>query len=162
MPEFKSLKELNDYIEKQYLVQFLEKIGNEIKGWLKNNVRLLWYERDFTPTHYTRTMELIECISVRPVKKNADGSYQTEVFFDTDKMHTYPASDGEWSKHESITSGTDVRLMIPAFVEFGENSPLFSYEGVHPVETTKEEIISDGYIINRMKELLESKGIKCI
>lgn len=162
MPDFKNLKDLNNYIEKQYMVQFLNKIGDEIKGWLKNNVRLLWYERDFNPTHYTRTMELLECISVRQAKKMPDGFYQVEIYFDTDKMNNYPPENGEWSKHESITTGTDIRLMLPLWIEEGQNSPLFSYEGVRPVETTRSEIIDDNHIINRMRELLEYKGIKCL
>jgi ABC-type molybdate transport system substrate-binding protein len=162
MPEFKDLKSLNVYIEKTYLIQALNKIGEEIKGWLRNNVRLLWYERSYTSTAYSRTYELIDSISVRQAKKMPDGYYQVEIYFDTDLMNTYPASDGEWSKHESITTGTDVRLMIPAFVEWGQNSPLFSYEGVHPVQTTYEEIRDDNYLVTRMKELLGNAGFKCV
>jgi hypothetical protein len=161
MPTFNNPDSLMKHLESQ-MVNNLQKIGDEVKSWLRNNVRLLWYERDFTPQAYTRTMELIECISVRPVKKTGNGQYQVEIFFDTDKMNTYPASDGEWSKHESITTGTDVRLMIPSFIEWGQDSPLFSYAGVHPVEITISEIEQDKYIITRMRELLESKGYKCV
>lgn len=159
--QFDSISALMKHLESQMVVN-LEKIGEEIKGWLRNNVRLLWYERDFTPSAYTRTMELINCLSIRKAKKIGNGQYQVEIFFDTDQMNTYPASGGEWSKHESITTGTDVRLMLPLWIEEGQNSPLFSYDGVHPVQTTIDEIEQDKYLKNRMMELLEKQGWKCM
>lgn len=149
------------HLESQMVLN-LAKIGEEVKGWLRNNVHLLWYNRPFTPQNYDRTFELIECLSVRPVKKTGNGQYQVEIYFDTDKMNTYPAENGQWSKHESITTGTDVRLFIPLWIEEGQNSPLYSFDGVHPVETTISEVEQDHYIKNRMMELLRDKGYKCV
>lgn len=162
MPTFTNLSDLFKYIEKEIPIN-LEKIGEEVKSVLRNNVRLLWYGRSFTPTHYTRTMEYIDSISLKKAKKVGD-SWQVEIYFDTDKINPYPAENGEWSKHESITNGEDMSAAIPYFIEFGNNpngkNPIYEYEGVRPVGETIDWIKEDNYLRNRMIELLEMKGYK--
>lgn len=159
--EFTSWDSLFKYLEEQVEVN-INKIGEEIKSVLRNNVRVLWYERPFTPQYYSRTYELIDSISLKRAKKTALGTYECEIYFDTDKINPYPSENGEWSKHQSITDDEDVSEFIPLWVEEGENSPLFSYEGVYPVRETKDFLEEDKYLKNRMKELLEDKGFICV
>jgi hypothetical protein len=159
--QFTTWDSLFKYLEEQVEVN-IQKIGEEIKGVLRNNVRLLWYERDFTPQYYTRTYELIDSITCRKAKKTAIGTYEVEIYFDTDKINPYPSENGEWSKHESITDGSNVSQYIPQYIEEGQNSSIYSYEGVHPVRETVDWEKDDRYLKNRMKELLEDKGFICI
>ena len=158
--EFKSISAALAYLETHVVIS-LERIGEELKGVLRNNVRLLWYERDYTPTHYTRTYELIDSITVSKAKKVGNG-YEVMIYFDTDKINPYPASDGEWSKHQSITTGTDVSVYIPLWADQGQNSPLFSYEGVGFMKETIDWIKEDEYLKNRMIELLVMKGFNVL
>ena len=51
----------------------LNKIGEEVKSWLRNNIRLLWYERKYEPKNYTRTFELIDCLEIRKAQKLSNG-----------------------------------------------------------------------------------------
>lgn len=148
------------YVESNVVVD-LEAIGEKIKNILRENVKKLWYERNYTPTHYTRTFELIDSITVSQARKINKG-YEVVIYFDPDKINPYPAENGEWSKHESITTGTNIAPYLPLWIEEGQNSPLFSYEGVHPVKTTKEYLRQNQYIIREMAKLLEAKGFKVI
>jgi hypothetical protein len=158
---FTNMDDLLKYLESNIPID-LEKIGEEIKGVLRFNVQQLWYNRPFTPTHYTRTFELIDSITCSKAKKVGNGEYQVQIYFDTDKINPYPSENGEWSKHESITTGTNIAPYLPLWIEEGQNSPLFSYDGVHPVETTIDWVIEDQYLKNRMIELLEKRGFKCM
>jgi hypothetical protein len=160
MPMFNSIEAALKYIEANLPIN-LNKMAEEIKSILRNNVRVLWYERDFTPTHYTRTMELIDCISVKKAVKIGN-AYQVKIYFDTNLINPYPSENGEWSKHESITDGRDVSQYIPSFIEYGQNSPLFPYDGVHPVQETIDWIKEVNYLKTRMMELLKDKGFSCI
>jgi hypothetical protein len=76
--EFTSWDSLFKYLEEQVEVN-INKIGEEIKSVLRNNVRVLWYERPFTPQYYSRTYELIDSISLKRAKKTALGTYEQNL-----------------------------------------------------------------------------------
>lgn len=157
MTQIRSFKQLEQVLL-QKIALSVEEIGKQIKEMLRKNVQELWYERSYTPTHYTRTFELIDSITVTEAKRVPDG-YQVVIYFDTDKIHPYPpAKPREWPRHQSVTDGADVSFYIPWWVEFGQKSPLFSYEGVHAMEKTKEEVIDDEWIKQRIKEVLGVRG----
>lgn len=159
--EFRTIEEALQYLEASIVLN-LEKIGEEIKSVLRQHVWVLWYNRPYTPTHYTRTLELIDCLTVTKAKKIA-GGYEVMIYFDTDKINPYPpANPGEWTRHQSITDGQDVSEFIPLWIEEGQNSPLFSYSGVHPVQETIDWEKEDQYVFTRMKELLGRQGFKCL
>lgn len=155
MATFSNLKDLMSYIEKNIPIS-LEIIGEEIKKILRDNVQQLWYDRPFTPTYYTRTMQYIDSISVDKAVKIGD-MYQVSIYFATDLILPYPSENGEWPKHESIY-GEDVSAAIPYYIENGNNSPIFNYEGVHPMETTKDWLIETDYVKKRMIQILGSYG----
>ncbi len=147
-----------DQVLNQNIALLVKEIGEHIKDMLRKNVDELWYKRGYTPTHYTRTFQLINSITVTDVKKVPEG-YQVVIFFDPDKIHPHPpAKPREWPRHQSVTDGADVSFYIPWWVEFGQKSPLFSYEGVHAMEKTKEEVIDDEWIKQRIKEVLGVRG----
>ena len=81
---FKNWDELLKYCENNIVIS-LETIGEEVKKILRNNVQKLWYERNYEPTHYTRTYELIDSITVSKARK-IDNGYEVVVYFDTDKI----------------------------------------------------------------------------
>lgn len=166
MKACKNLTEVNNYLGK-IVEQEIMKFAEEIKKALRSELKAKFYGRegysqnDAGTQWYTRTWELIECISVRPLKK--DGNvYSTEIFYDTDKMNTYDAANGEWSKHQSITTGTDVRLMLPFWVEFGQDSPLYSWEGFNIVGDLTDRLIDDRALLLHFAHKFEQKGFKCI
>lgn len=156
---FNSIDELMIYLQEQIPIN-LEIIGEEVKEILRNNVQQLWYGRSFTPHYYTRTFEYINSIVCSKAVPIGSGMYEVEIYFDTNLIHPYPSTNGNWPQHESIY-GDDVSEFIPEWIEEGNNSPLFSYEGVHPTEDTKQWIEESGYFKNEIIKLLGIKGITC-
>jgi hypothetical protein len=144
----------------------IQKIGEEVKGILRNNVRVLWYERNgmnWSPQDYERSFQLIESITCRKAIKTGN-KYEVEIFFDTNKIiPMYGTDDKPWTRHMSVVDYTDVSEAIPLWIEEGNNnSSIYSYDGVHPVQTTKQDLKDDNYIKERLKELLEMQGYKVI
>jgi hypothetical protein len=160
---FSDFNALMKHLESNVLLN-IQKIGEEVKGILRNNVRVLFYERNgmnWTPEDYTRTYELIDSLEVTPVKKIGN-KYEVSVFFNDEKIHPYKVA-GEWSAHESVVTGQDVSQNIPFYMEYGNQSSLYSYSpDSPPVQTTIEDLKSDDYIKERLKELLEIQGYKVI
>jgi len=156
-----------DLILGEIISEEIMKFAKEVKKALKAELKAKFYGRpgyaqDNSGTDwYTRTWELVDCISVRPLKKNGN-EFITEVFYDTDKMNTYPTDGHEWSKHESITTGTDVRLMIPFWIEFGQDSPLYSWGEFNIVGDLTERLIDDRALLQHFMSALTKKGFKCI
>jgi hypothetical protein len=163
MPEFHDLKSLNDFLEKQYMIDFMTRIGKEVFDILYAEVNVGWYQRAYTPQQYERTMQLLHSITVSPVKK-INGEYQVEIYYDTDKIIPLDGTaDKPWSRHMSIIDGSDWSDAIPYFVEYGNGDSLvYQFEGTHPVENTYKQLLSDNHLLTRFRELFAIKGIKCI
>lgn len=163
MPEFRTIKEMNQWIEKTYMVDFMNRIGEEIKGMLRSEVDALWYRRAFTPQQYERTYQLLESISLSPVKKT-NGEYWCKIYYDTDKIIPMDGTETmPWTRHKSIVDGESSAEAIPAFIEYGNgDSPIYQYDGVHPVQNVRERLHEDNHLLTRFKELFELKGIRCI
>lgn len=156
---FNTIEELMIYLQKQIPIG-LEKIGEEVKEILRNNVQELWYDRPFTPTYYSRTMEYINCIQCSKVKNIGNGKYEVEIYFDTNLIQPHINSNGEWNQHANI-DGEDVSAQIPYYIEEGNNSSIYSYQGVHPVENTKEWLEETDFLRKRMIEFLGKYGFTC-
>jgi hypothetical protein len=161
---FRNFAELIKHLENNILID-IQKIGEEVKNILRNNVRVLWYERNgmnWSPRDYERSWQLIDSITCKKALKVGD-KYQVEIFFDTDKIQPmYGTDDKPWTRHMSIVDNHSVADAIPYYIEYGNNSPIYEYEGVHPVETTITDLKSDDYIKERLKELLEKQGYKIL
>jgi hypothetical protein len=156
-----SLSELNKIIELA-IIQNIQKIGEEIKGVLRHFVQENWYNRSYEPQQYERTFQLIDSLTVSPVKINGN-EYSVQIYYDTDKILPMDGtSDKPWTRHKSIVTQTPSGVYLPLWIEEGQDSSIFSFEGVHPVQDTIDWVEEDKYLLNRMKELLEKKGFKCI
>jgi hypothetical protein len=161
MPEFRDIKSLNAYIERQYIENFLATVGKEAFEILYHEVEVNWYGR-MTPTDYDRTMQLLHSITCSPVKK-INGEYQVRIYYDTDKIIPMDGTDGyPWTRHKSIIDGESSAEALPYYIEFGNgDSPIYQYEGTHPVQTTYDQLVQDSHLLVRFKELFEKRGIRC-
>jgi hypothetical protein len=141
MPDF-SVNNLNDlnrvfkHIERIVRINIPEAM-TKIKEVLVDYIMTNWYSRiGFSPSNYTRTYQYVNSIDISKVEMRGDGQISASIFFDTNKIRPLPpAFPGEWGQHQGL-SGQDVSAAIPYFIEFGNNSPLYSYEGVAPVANT--------------------------
>lgn len=162
----KNMNEINIYLGK-IIEQEIRNFAEQVKKALQQELKAKFYGRagfhqnsDGTDW-YTRTWELLECISVRPIRKNGN-EYITEVFYDTDKMNTYPSDGHEWSKHESIVTQTDSRLMLPFWIEYGQDSPLYSWEGFNIVGDLTERLIDDKALLLHFEKELRKRGFQTV
>jgi hypothetical protein len=163
LPDFKSIKELNKYIEKKYIEEFIKKIGKEVYEILYHEVQTEWYQRNgviWTPSDYERSMQLLQSVTCSPVFKNGS-EYSVKIYYDTDKIQPmYGTDDKPWTRHMSVVDYSDVSEAIPYYIEYGNNSSIYEYQGVHPVKNVLEQLDEDKHLLTRFKELFELKGIK--
>lgn len=157
---FNTIEELMIYLQNKIPVN-LELIAEEVKGILRDNVQTLWYDRPYNPTNYIRTMEYINSISCSNAKKISNGNYEVKIYFATDLIQPHTNNSNEWNQHASIY-GEDVSAQIPYYIEEGNNSSLYSYEGVHPVKITEKWLKDNDFVRRRMIELLGKYGFTII
>lgn len=170
MKTFKSISEALAYIETNMVIN-LEKIGEEIAGVLKHYVKMNWYDymdnKKDAINGYQRTMDILNSISVTKAKPIGKGMYEVRIFFDETKINQINYPGRLFNAHMSVDGSTSYGGMSIAqwvvwWMNYGQNSPLYSYPGVGFLEETIEWTEDDQYHINRMRELLEDKGFICI
>lgn len=96
-----------------------------------------------TPSMYDRTYELLDSISHSEVIKLNNDTYYVEIYYDTDKIRSYPRKENglftyKWGQHTSF-DGEDVSMWIPKWIEEGTpNNKFYQHEGTNSVEDTKK------------------------
>lgn len=131
---------------KRYMDKMIRE-GLEYCAWrAENMLRKLLEERlyDFyDPKMYERTYELLNSISHSNIIKLNNGTYYVEIYYDTDKIRSYPrTSDGwtyKWGQHTSFNN-EDVSSWIPTWIELGTNNGHYPHNGTHSMEDTKKWI----------------------
>lgn len=161
MPTFNSLDQLFKALQVD-IMQILQKTGNEIKGVLRQTIQRDWYNRpdyNASTTQYLRTLQLLDSISMKPVQTNGN-TFSVEIYYDTSKIIPMDGTDQyPWTRHKSIIDSASSAEALPYYIEYGNgDSPIYQYEGVHPVQTVYEWERDDKYVLNRFKELLRDKG----
>lgn len=167
MPTIRNPKEIAKYIM-PILIEEMKKLGEEIRKALQSELKAKFYGREGYHQNqeatdwYERSWELLECISLDI--KVSGNEVIARIFYDTDKMTTSPSyvKDGvtQWSRHESITTGTDVRLMLPYWIEFGQSSPLYSWSGFNIVGDLTERLSDDQVVLQWFKRAFEKRGYR--
>lgn len=163
--QFSNWDDLMRHLESQMVIN-LEKIGEEIKNVLRFNIKQLWYDR-YTPTNYERTYEVIDSLRCSKAKKVNNNTYEVIIYFDFSQIRPYSTASGSWNKHMSLDGSTEyggktIGEWLVTWIETGQDSPYFSWRGVYPIETTKQWVQDDLYLLNRMKELLGKQGYRVI
>jgi hypothetical protein len=162
MRQVRTWEQFEKILKKEIQVN-LEQIGKEIAGVLKKYVNDNWYKNS-NPESYQRTYDILNSITVSKVKHMSDG-YEVSIYFDETKIRMIEY-EGLFNAHLSIDgSGMYQGMSIPQWVvywmNYGQNSPKYSYEGAGFLEDTIKWTEDDKYHINRMCELLEGKGFRC-
>lgn len=158
------LKKMLQYAERHVKIA-LEEVAKVVEEEIKNYVMKNLYNA-YEPTHYTRTYDYINSLTVRKARKEGNG-YTVEIFFDTDKIYPRaPDEKGRWSRHSSITSYNkgrtpdDVSDMIPVWIEYGTNGSLWDRDGIYTMENTKKIMEQTKYHLHEIKKILEKRGFK--
>jgi hypothetical protein len=151
-----------NYLEKSIEVD-LTKVGTEIAGVLKNYVRLNWYA-DHTPEFYKRTEEILNSITVSKSTR-VGNKFEVKIFFDEEKIKMQSSTYGKglFGHHMSLDGSTSwdgmsIAQWVVWWMNYGQNSPLHSYEGAGFMEETMKFTEEDNYAVERLADLLRQKG----
>lgn len=157
MPSFSNIHDLMKHVKKVTRYP-MEQVAYKVEEILKDYIMREWYSR-MEPLDYSRTYEFINSLTISPTKEISDG-WNIEIYFDPSKIHAMPADeDRSWNKHMSV-SGEDVSENIMFYIEYGNNSPLYKYEGIHMVKNTIEYCKTNKIPIKEMINELRKHGFQ--
>ena len=135
-----------------------KQVANRIKEVLKHFVRTNWYSARPSGTTYERTMHVLESITVSDVKKSGN-KYDVKVYFDSDyiRAHSEEPASGLWGRYRSLKN-VDVAEMIAEWMNDGQTSSVYSYEGAHFIEDTIKDIPTNVAYVNMIKQEFKKQG----
>jgi hypothetical protein len=165
---FMSAEWLVKQIHKQMqpaLAKMATELGGSIKMLLHKYVAKNWYSA-MKPTSYERTFQFIDSLSV-DIKPNERQGYDILVFFDSDKIDSIERDSGQWNAHMSVDGSTSyggksIGDLLVEFIEFGQYSPLYSYDGIHMIENTKKRLKTKKDHIKIINRVLRRYGFKTL
>lgn len=155
MQTHNSIESLLNQIKKD-MRPSLRQVGERIRTELRQYVLENWYNSRPTTEFYDRTMQLINSITVSQIIETGN-TMNIQVYFDSSKIIATVTEDGKWNQHASI-HGEDVSESIPYYIEEGNKSPLYSYDGIHSVENIIELCRQSNIPLQEMITYLSSKG----
>lgn len=168
--DIKTYEELNKIIL-DAIRKSLPKIGKEIGSVLRFYVQQNWYN-SVTPEFYERTMDVLNSITVGDLKETSDG-FSIEIYFDNDKIRQssssfeIPSYLPRFHHHMSVNgdmkfNGISIAEWVVWWMNYGQDSPLHSYEGVHFWEDTLKMLNGEQekYHVERLCDLLEQIGFE--
>lgn len=158
MPTFDTTEQIHQYILKnaeEGLQQTLEKIKIELVKYVEK----YWYGRENgTHNYYNRTMEFVDSITASKVKIQGN-TLSGEVFFDTTKIGSYNDYPN-WGQHQGL-HGENVSELIPWYIEEGNKSSAYEYEGIHMVKNITLWAKHNNVPLKEIMSFLKTKGFQC-
>ena len=159
--KFNSLKELNAYAKKQMEDIARTKLNDIVMEALREFVVAKVYHAYF-PKEYQRTHELLNSITIGETKD--DGKTITaSIYFDADKI--VPNTNPNWSQHASVYNyeidekyNEPINEMIPYYMNYGTDSPVFSHQPALFLEETIKSLNS-GLLRSELIKFLKQRGI---
>jgi hypothetical protein len=152
---------IHSYIQSD-LQPILKQVGEEIKKILHNFIQTNWYNSRPTPAFYDRTYETINSLTVDQVRTTGNRT-EVLIYFDNSKIGSYQTDNGMWNQHMSIDGssswgGISIGQWVVDWMDKGQNSPAYSYGGIHFIDNILNN--KDDFI-KKINELLKSKGYIC-
>ena len=132
------------------VVPIIVKVATEeIKLLLKDNLENLWYERKINH-EYRRTSELLESVTASKVFRKGRYESVAQVFFDDSKVSHIKNPNEKWGQHASSIDGNPFDIsIIASYLNYGEVTPLYTFDGVNFVKATMEQLSEIDYRINK-------------
>lgn len=131
---FRNLNDLNSYVEDK-LRGAMDKVGDQTAKELGDYVFKYWYKANGKPKDYNRTFEFLNSIEFKTTVSG--GVIATKVFFNDKLIKPMHDEYSSWNQHMSLT-GADVSGNIVGWIEHGQTSKAYSYDGIHMVKNVKE------------------------
>lgn len=169
MPSFKSMDEMHAYIDSQMAKSVqkdvVKSVSQKIKKLLEDWVMSTVYENSHYA--YERTFEFLDSITIGNVT-TAKGVTSCEIYFDADKINQTLSKNTKWNSHMSVygykndeSNGQPINEMIPYYLEYGTESPVYSHDENKFLESTRKEL-ERGYFADLVKDYLRSNGINVL
>ena len=146
--------------------------SNYIAELLRKNLDTLWYKA-YEPRYYERTNQVLDSIS-NELTGVFGNQTSVRIYFDwQDKIIANEVSGSSWNQHMSLDlsdtwNGDPIPMLVIEWLEKGNNSSVYAYDGVGYFEKTLEEISSGGVdsgalskkVIDFIKKEYRKFGIK--
>lgn len=166
MADINTWSGLEKALQKQIQLSMV-KVGETIKQVLKDNLQRMYYS-EHTPHQYQRTMQVLDSIRVDNIRQD-NNSYSAIIYFDTDSIspafNIYDRGPYQFNTHMSVGgetsySGKTIGELLVGWMEEGQNSPLFSYDGAGFIAETKRFAREDA--VEELNSALRSRGINSV
>ncbi len=137
--------------------------GEQIKRILHDNVQNLWYRARSGPYEYSRTYQVLESITLESLKNSKNG-YTARVYFDDTKILP-EEREGFFNAHMSLDGSTSyggrsIGALVVEFMNWGQNSKVYSYDGVGFFEETYGIAKDDAVFL--IEEALQRAGFNAV
>jgi hypothetical protein len=141
------------------LTPILQQVAEDIKKMLHDYVNTYWYGAH-SPTNYQRTFEFINSLTVDNVQTTGDRK-EVFIYFDPAKIGAYQTELGQWNQHLDVYGIESAAEAIALWIEEGQDSPLYSYDGIHQIEQTELALRQNNKLAKDIGALLTAKGYTC-
>lgn len=175
--EFKTQKSFETYVKKNILTPLIKDLTKEIHKELYDYVEKEWYESNsgrssFGRTNannsfYTRTYSFLNNL-IKTDFKSKGHDFSMKIYFDYANMSTVPpewGSSGFFTKFGSRVSlngdtsyeGASISKWLIQWIEEGQKSKIYSYDGIHMFKTLDERLRQD--LDTRILLILNKYGV---
>lgn len=156
--QFKSLKELEKYLQKQ-MIKAMNDVGEHVKNEVKSQIDEDVYSH--TPSQYERTYELRESV-VNQKAVISDDKVQVIIKHDNDLIHPYPELYQHYSAKPDYTPD-DYSEYVAETVHDGTSGKYFG-EGFWTkprpyMDNTVEKLKSTNSHVEEFKKSLKKQGL---
>lgn len=160
MPDFKDLKSLYKYVEKD-ISYSLGIIAEKVRQLLREYIEKELYQ-SYTPTDYQRTRDFINSLDIKEVKKVGD-FYSVEIFFNTGLIHSNEVENSGWNQHMDVYGnsnwyGASIPEWMPYFIEWGTHNSLWDRDGLHSMDAINKYVKQTDFHLKEIEKILKSKG----
>lgn len=147
---FKSIQELKDYLNER-LIKAMDGVGEKALKYMYDYIKKELEKTE--PRVYERTWEYLNSIDRIKAHMNSDGSIETIIYYNTDKITPYlpksvfndwtgyeMESNMTWGQHTDIY-GNSIVEVLPLWMEEGTrniNGNFYPRDGLHGIVNLKE------------------------
>lgn len=141
----------------------LKKIAEDIKKTLHDFIQMNWYSARPTTEFYDRTFDIIDSLKIDDIQTVGDRK-EVFIYFDDSEIYSVQTLSNKWNQHLSIDgsesyNGISIGEWVVNWLDEGQNSPLYSYGGIHFIDNI---IDNKDKFVKELNDLLKKKKYICI
>lgn len=159
MPDFKDLKSLEAYIQKNIANAMQDDVARHVRNTINKYLLSTVYANN--QTTYERTYEVLKALTVGNIVTNGNEIY-VNIYIDADKIIPRDGREGMWGIHQSF-DGSPYNEELPFLLEYGnkKHNPYYNTPSFEYMKLSKEELEATKGHMLKLKGYLLAKGIIC-